>query len=148
MSNPIVVGVDPQRQSEAPLHLAAALSRMLAAPLVAVTSYLLDPITSARSGGWVDEVLQADATQRLEALATGIDAELVVRGGTSPAHVLHDVAVARSASMIVVGMPSLGVEGSVVLRRSSRVATVVQPAIATDDRSTSFADRRNHVRPI
>jgi nucleotide-binding universal stress UspA family protein len=113
MSNPIIVGVDPQRQDDAPLHLAAALARILGAPLVAVASYLHDPITNARSGGLVDADLRADAAQKLETLTAGIDAELVVSGGTSPARVLHDTAVARRASMIVVGSTHRGPLGRV-----------------------------------
>jgi nucleotide-binding universal stress UspA family protein len=113
MTNPIIVGVDPQRQDDAPLHLAAGLSRILGAPLVAVASYLHDPIANAGSAGLVDADLRADATQKLEAFAGGSGAELVVSGGPSPARVLHDIAVARNASMLVVGSTHRGPLGRV-----------------------------------
>jgi nucleotide-binding universal stress UspA family protein len=108
MPNPIVVGVDPERQDGAPLHLAAGLARIVGAPLIAVASFLYDPTTHARSGGMVDAALRVDAAEKLEALAAGFDAELAVIGGPSPARVLHDAAVARSASMLVVGSTHRG----------------------------------------
>jgi nucleotide-binding universal stress UspA family protein len=103
MSNPIVVGVDPLHQDDSPLRLAAGLARMTGEPVVAIASYPHDPITDARTGGMVEADLRVDAAEKLEALAAGVDAELAVVGGRSPARALHDAAVARNAGMIVVG---------------------------------------------
>jgi nucleotide-binding universal stress UspA family protein len=102
MSNPIIAGVDPLQRDDSPLRLAAGLARITGAPLVAIASHPQE-ITGTRTGGTFEPELRAEAAARLEALAVGIDAELVVIGGRSPARVLHDAAVARNASMIVVG---------------------------------------------
>jgi nucleotide-binding universal stress UspA family protein len=112
--NPIIVGVDPQRHDDAPLHLAVGLARIIGAPLLAVASFLHDPITNARTAGILDADLRADAAKKLEALTAGIDAELAVIGGPSPARVLHDTAVARNASMVVVGSTHRGPLGRVM----------------------------------
>jgi nucleotide-binding universal stress UspA family protein len=90
MSEPVIVGIDPERQDSSPLRLAVGLARVTGAPLVAVASHT----------GEVDE---ADRWARLESLATGVDAELEVLAGPSPGRVLIDVASARGASLIVVG---------------------------------------------
>ena len=112
MSNPIIVGVDPRRQDESPLHLAAALSHITRQPLVAIASYPHE-ITATRTSAAFEAERRADAAKQLERLAAGVEAELAVIGGPSPARVLHDAAVERDASMIVVGSTHRGPLGRV-----------------------------------
>jgi nucleotide-binding universal stress UspA family protein len=112
MANPIIVGVDPRRGDDAPLHLASALTAITGEPLVAVASYPHE-VTTTRTSASFERELRADATTRLERLAAGFDAELLVVGGPSPARVLHDAAEARDASMIVVGSTRRGRFGRV-----------------------------------
>ena len=112
MPNPIIVGVDPQHQDDSQLRLAAALSRITGQPLVAVASYPHE-ITATRTSAMFEADVRDDAAEQLERLAAGVDAELAVIGGPSPARVLHDEAVARDASMIVVGSTHRGPLGRV-----------------------------------
>ena len=142
MPNPIIVGVDTHRQDDAPLHVATGLARVFGAPLVAIASFLHDPISNARTGGLLDADLRAEATEKLEALAAGIDAELVVIGGPSPARVLHEAAVARNASMVVVGSTHRGPLGRVTPGATAERLLHGAPcpvAIATPMLPTSWA---------
>jgi nucleotide-binding universal stress UspA family protein len=113
MSKPILVGLAPERDDRAPLTLGAALARVTGAPLIVLAAYLHDPITSAISGGTVDEDLRGEALSKLEALTEGADADLLVSGGPSPARVLHDTAQRLGAAMIVVGSTGRGPLGRV-----------------------------------
>ena len=115
MSNPIVVGLDPEREDTAPLILGAAIARITGAPLVALAAYRHDPITNAVSYGTVDEDLSDHARSRLESLTSGFDEpELLVIGGASPARVLHETAVRLGAGLLVVGSSAKGPLGRVV----------------------------------
>jgi nucleotide-binding universal stress UspA family protein len=107
MLNPIIVGADPRHQDDAPVRLAAGLVRVMDAPLVAIASYPHE-VTATRTSAMFEADMRADAAAKLESLAAGVQAELEVIGGSSAAHVLHDAAVARSASMIVVGSTHMG----------------------------------------
>jgi nucleotide-binding universal stress UspA family protein len=102
MTKPIVVGLDPLHEDQAPFHLATGLARATGAPLVTVGSYVHDPVSNAVSGGAIERDLKAYATAKLEKATDG-SAELVVTGGSSPAQVLHDIAAERNAGMIVIG---------------------------------------------
>ncbi len=113
MPNPIVVGLDPERQDRAPLVVAARLARITEASLVAVSAYLHDPISNAVSAGTLDADLRANALRGLEPLVGDVDAELLVRGGSSPARVLHDVAADLGAALVVVGSTKRGPVGRV-----------------------------------
>ena len=66
MPSPIIAALDPEHSDDAPLMVAAALSRVTGAPLIALSAYLHDSITNAVSAGSVDEDLRADALQALE----------------------------------------------------------------------------------
>jgi len=100
MSNPIIAGVDPQHQDDSPLRLAAGLARVTGAPLLAIASRAGD---TTRASRMLETDPRADSAAKLEALAAGFEAEAALLEGPSPARVLHDAAVARDASMIVVG---------------------------------------------
>jgi nucleotide-binding universal stress UspA family protein len=108
MPKPIVVGVSPFEDDSAPLNLALALARATSAPLVAVAGYVHDAISNVVSGGTIEADLKAEATRRLEQLAGETGAELVVLGGSSPAHVLQETAVRWDAGMVVVGSTRKG----------------------------------------
>jgi nucleotide-binding universal stress UspA family protein len=110
MNKPIVVGLDPLHRDLAPLHMAAALARVTEAPLIAVATYLRDRLSNAVSGGTIERDLRAFATRQLKQLAEPA-AEIVVAGGPSPSHVLHDVATDRAAAMLVVGSTRRGPAG-------------------------------------
>ena len=47
MSNPVIVGVDPQRQHDSPLRLAVGRSRITREPLVAIAEQRVSTGTSA-----------------------------------------------------------------------------------------------------
>lgn len=113
MPNPIVVGLDSEREDRTPLVVAARLAHVTGAPLVAVSAFLHDPISNAVSAGMLDEDLRANALRGLESLVGDVDADLLVRGGTSPARVLHDVAVDLGAALVVVGSTKRGPVGRV-----------------------------------
>jgi nucleotide-binding universal stress UspA family protein len=108
MSKPILVGLAPERDDVAALTVGAALARANDAPLITLAAHLHDPIANAVSGGTVDEDLRADALRKLEALTEGVDTDLLVSGGPSPARVLHDTAQRLDAAMIVVGSTGKG----------------------------------------
>ena len=114
MPSPIIAALDPEHSDDAPLMVAAALSRVTGAPLIALSAYLHDPITNAVSAGSVDEDLRADALQELERRAGDSGADLMVRGGPSPARVLHDAAAELDACLVVVGSTRRGRIGRVM----------------------------------
>ena len=113
MPSPIIAALDPEHRDDAPLVAGAALARLTGAPLIALSSYLHDPITNAVSAGRVDEDLRADALRELERRAGDSGADLMVRGGPSPARVLHDTAVDLDACLVVVGSTRRGPVGRV-----------------------------------
>ena len=108
MSNPILVGLDREREDDAPLAFGTATARLTGAPLTVLAAYLHDPITDAVSGGMVDADLRGKALSILEARTSGMDVELLTMGGPSPAHVLHDAAVGIHPSLLVVGSTARG----------------------------------------
>ena len=114
MPSPIIAALDPEHSDDAPLVAGAALARVTGAPLIALSSYLHDPITNAVSAGRVDEDLRADALRELERRAGDSGADLMVRGGPSPARVLHDAAVDLDACLVVVGSTRRGSVGRVM----------------------------------
>jgi nucleotide-binding universal stress UspA family protein len=135
MSSPIVVGLDFEREDRAPLFVGAYLARITEAPLVAVSAYLHDPISNAVSSGTLDDELRATALRGLESLVGDVDADLLVRGGTSPARVLHDVADELGAALVVVGSTHRGPIGRVApgstgerLMHGTRCPVVLVPA--------------------
>jgi nucleotide-binding universal stress UspA family protein len=113
MCNPIVVGLDTERPDRAPLIVAASLARLTGAPLIALTAYLHDPISNAVSSGTLDEDLRTNALRGLQSVVGDVDADLLVHGGPSPAHVLHDAAADLRAAVIVVGSTTKGPLGRV-----------------------------------
>ncbi len=108
MSEPIVVGIDPLAPERAPFTLGAALARVSGAPLIVAGSYLHDALTDAVSGGRVEADLRENAARELEKIVGDSDAEIVIAGGGSAAHVLHDIAVERDAGLVVVGSSRRG----------------------------------------
>ena len=119
MPSPIIAALDPEHSDDAPLVAGAALARLTGAPLIALSSYLHDPITNAVSAGRVDEDLRADALLELERRAGDSGADLMVRGGPSAARVLHDAAVDLDACLVVVGSTRRG-RGRAASRRDRR----------------------------
>jgi nucleotide-binding universal stress UspA family protein len=144
MTNPIIVGVDPRRQDDSPLRLAAPLARVTGEPLVAVASYPHE-VTATRTSTMFEADLRAAAAVELERLAAGVEAERAVIGGPSPAQVLRDAAVARGASMIVVGSTHRGRLGRVAPGSTAERLLHDAPcpvAIATPDLPAGWAPLR------
>ena len=144
-TNPILVGVDPERDDRAPLVLGAALARVTGAPLMVVGAYLHDPITNAVSSGTVDADLRSSSLSRLEALTDGMDVDLFVSGGPSAARVLHDASARLSAQMLVVGSTTKGRLGR--LAPGSTAERLLQGApcpvaVATAGLGADWAPRR------
>jgi nucleotide-binding universal stress UspA family protein len=113
MFKPIIVALDPEREDDAPVVAGAALARVTGAPLIVVGAFLHDPITNAVSQGAVDEDARGHVLSVLESRTTGVDADLMVKGGPSAARVLHDAAVELDALMVVVGSTHRGPLGRV-----------------------------------
>jgi len=113
MPKPIIAAIDPEREDDAPLLAGAALARITGAPLMVLGAHLHDPITNAVSAGTVDEDLRGSVLRALEARTSAIEADLLVKGGPSPARVLHDAAVEYDALLVVVGSTHRGPLGRV-----------------------------------
>src|SRR5215212_7333255 len=108
MSKPILIGVDPLAPDRAPVILGSALGRLTGAPLVLVGAYLHDRLGNAVSGGQAEHDLREEAAKALTELAQGLEAETAVAGGFSAAHVLHELALARDARLVVTGSSRRG----------------------------------------
>jgi nucleotide-binding universal stress UspA family protein len=108
VSKPVIVAIDPLAPGREPLILGAALARLSGAPLVAAGVFLHDAITDAVSGGLVERDLREHARGALEQVVGETAAEVVVAGGRSAPHVLHDLAAERDAGLIVVGSSRRG----------------------------------------
>lgn len=114
MPFPIIAALDPEHSDDSPLVLAAALSRLTGAPLIALSAFLHDPRTNAVGAGRVDGELRADTLRALELRAGESGAELLVRGGPSPARVLHAAADDLNACLVVIGSTRRGRVGRVM----------------------------------
>jgi nucleotide-binding universal stress UspA family protein len=135
MPSPVLVGLDPDHQDDAPLTVGRALAELTGAPLMVAGTFLHDPITNAVSTGTVDADRRAEVLRELEARTAGVDADLLVKGGPSPARTLHEAAVELDASLLVVGSTRRGALGRVVpgstaerLLQGSPCPVVVTPA--------------------
>jgi nucleotide-binding universal stress UspA family protein len=113
VSKPIVVGIDPLAPSREPFTLGAALARISGAPLIVAGSFLHDPLSDAVSSGLIESDLRETAARELETIVGETDAEIVIAGGRSASHVLHDIAAERDAGLIVVGSSRRGRFGRV-----------------------------------
>jgi nucleotide-binding universal stress UspA family protein len=113
MPKPIIAAIDPDREDDGPLVAGAAFARMTGAPLIVLGAYLHDPITNAVSAGTVDEDLRSNALRVLASRTSAIDADVIVKGGPSPARVLHDAAVEHDALLVIVGSTHRGPVGRV-----------------------------------
>src|SRR5215207_3541267 len=140
MPMPIIVGVDPLEPDRAPVVLGAALGRLTGAPIVVVAGYLHDTVTNAGSGGRVEQDLREQASSVLQELTEGVDAAQVIAGGFSASHVIHDVAAAREAGLIVVGSSRRGAFGRLApgttaerLLHGAACPVAVAPAGLDDD---------------
>jgi nucleotide-binding universal stress UspA family protein len=141
MTRPIIVGIEPFDEDSAPLTLAVALARATGAPLIAVAAYLQDPIGS----GVIELELSARYARRLEIVAGKSGAQLVVAGGSSPAQVLHDVAVNHDAGMVVVGSTRKGPIGRMLPGSTAERLLHGAPcpvAVATPGLSADWAPNR------
>ena len=135
MSKPIIVGVAPQRDNDSSLRLATGMSRITGAPIVAIAS-----LPHETQGTRIGADLRADAAPTLAALAGGLDAELEVITGASPARALNNAAIARDAGMIVVGPTQLAWVGGLrpgttaeQLLPSSACAIAIAPKRLNDE---------------
>jgi nucleotide-binding universal stress UspA family protein len=113
MSKPIVVGIDPLAPAQEPFTLGVALARISGAPLIVAGSFLHDPLSDAVSSGLIESDLREHAARELEKLVGDRDAEIVIVGGRSASHALHDIAVERDAGLIVVGSSRRGLLGRI-----------------------------------
>ena len=115
MTAPILVGIDPLRHdADAPV-LAALLARATGAPVLAVAVYPHE--APVRVGGDPLE-LRGRALARLSAVAPafhGVPLETAAVEGPSAARVLHELADARDAALLVVGPTHRSASGHIVL---------------------------------
>jgi nucleotide-binding universal stress UspA family protein len=117
MSNPILVGYDPQTRDRAPVEFGVAAARFTQAPLViaSVHDAAHDPLTAAHSG----EELLEDIGETLEELrgelhARGVAVECRELASTSAPRALHEAAEAGDAGLLVVGSTGRGTVERVV----------------------------------
>jgi nucleotide-binding universal stress UspA family protein len=108
-ARPIIVGIDPQREDDAPATLAARLARAYDAPVVAIAVLA----RHAADNGTADAAL-ARARRHLPA---GSLTHAVT--GDSPAHALRSSVAAHQASLLVIGSAHGGPIGHL---RSGHVA--------------------------
>ena len=104
---PVVVGFDGSPHAEAALRFGAEVARSAGAPLVAAFVWRRD-VDPGEDTDW-ERFLESVARREL-APAAGLApaADLVTVGASSPARGLHELAIERGASMIVVGLTKRG----------------------------------------
>jgi len=116
MTRTIVVGYDGTDHGDDALALGRLLARIVRAELVVACAYPQDPLGESAAAHEVTEGLRGDAEaslRRARALLAGsgdaaagdggVGLSLRAVAGTSPSHVLHDLAEASGALAIVVG---------------------------------------------
>jgi nucleotide-binding universal stress UspA family protein len=116
----IVIGVDDSTRSEDAVAFAGRLAGAANGRLVLVNAFPYTEVPSRFPTPEYRDTLRDDArelVQRMTALLSG-DAprpiETYIVGDTSPARVLHDVAVQEQASLIVVGSTHTGRAGRIL----------------------------------
>lgn len=114
----ILVGIDGTDHADDAVHLARDLATATGARLVLVRAYPADAGNTVTGSVEWNRMLEADARRQLEAAADGIpdlpDAEQVTVPVRSGARALHDLAVERGASLVVVGSSHSGRLGRVL----------------------------------
>jgi nucleotide-binding universal stress UspA family protein len=113
MPDPILVALDPHLADDTPLMVGAGLARVTRAPVMAMAACVDSAIANAITPG-ADRDLFLEALMRLENATAGVDADLLVAGGSSAVEVLHDACTELHASMMVVGATARGPLGRVV----------------------------------
>ena len=113
MPKPIIVALDPEHEDDAPLVAGRALATVTGAPLMVLGAYLHDTISNAVSAGRIDADLRAETLRPLESRVGDTAADIIVKGGPSPARTLHDAAVEYDAALVVVGSSRRGAVGRV-----------------------------------
>lgn len=106
MTPTIVVGYDGSDHADDALALGGLLARTAGAALVVACAYPHDPLGESAAGREVADELRADAERTLEKARARLGdgaADLRAVAGSSPSHVLHELAEQTGAEAIVVG---------------------------------------------
>ena len=116
MLTPIVVGIDPVREDNAPVDLAAALGELTGAPVIAVAAHPQHPLPTGLVPPGYDGLLRDRAHAALRRarrrLPAGTEAHAV--SSRSLAGALHEVACEVEAGLLVVGCAHRGRVGRVL----------------------------------
>jgi nucleotide-binding universal stress UspA family protein len=150
MFKTIVVGVDGRDGGWDALALAGRLALLGGGELVAVRALSLDYY--ARSGApELTAIAKRDAEAQLHQrlTETGLDAEVQVIHGGSPARALHRVAETSSADLIVVGSTRHGALGRVFIGDRAAATLHGSPCpVAVAPRGLAGQEWRRHVERI
>ncbi|MEA2357278.1 MAG: hypothetical protein QOI62_538 [Solirubrobacteraceae bacterium] len=124
MTKPILVGHDPRRVDDGPLHFGVMLARITGAPLILVSVEARTPVLPISEGqsltyAIVDDDLMTDCAPAVEALeselrAAGIAVDCRRLQGVSAARALHEAAEEEDAGLLVVGSSHRSVPGRVL----------------------------------
>jgi nucleotide-binding universal stress UspA family protein len=114
MSEPILVGVALRDDDAAPIALGVDLARFTGAPIVLTHVIRFEPSHRVPTPDFEAE-LRADGQERLRRLAATLplDVEVEAITSSSPVRGLHDAALRRAATAVVVGSSHRGAVGRV-----------------------------------
>jgi nucleotide-binding universal stress UspA family protein len=114
MSEPILVGVALRDDDTAPIALGIDLARFTGAPVVLTHVIRYEPSHRVPTPDYEAE-LRAEGRERLRQVAAGLPGDVEVEAITSSSAVrgLHDAALRRSATAVVVGSSHRGAVGRV-----------------------------------
>jgi nucleotide-binding universal stress UspA family protein len=116
MTSPIIVGIDPVREDPAPVHLAAVLSDLTGAPVIAVAVHPQHPLPTGLVPPGYDALLRDRAHAALRRARRQLPAGSAAHAisARSLAGALHDVACEADAGLLVVGRAHRGRVGRVL----------------------------------
>lgn len=116
MMRKIIIGYDPDSQGDDALSLGSVMSGLLGAkPTVAVVTHWHEHLLDREP---LEHAIEAEIAQpraRASELLAGLDPDVLGLPWRSPAAVLHDLAVAEQAGLIVIGSARRGPVGQLTL---------------------------------
>jgi nucleotide-binding universal stress UspA family protein len=112
----IIVGVDQSEGSNDAIALASSLAAITGAELMLVNVFPYDTAPSRATNAAFEAYMRKDSQELLERPCSELNlvAEVKSVANPSPAHGLHDLAVAEDAALIVVGSTHTGRAGRVL----------------------------------
>lgn len=116
MKQKIIIGYDPDHHGDDALSLGLVMSELLGAkPTVAVVTHWHQHLLEQEPLEQAIEAAIAQPRARARELLAGLDPDVLGLPWRSPAAVLHDLAVAEQAGLIVIGSAHRGPVGQLTL---------------------------------